>query len=498
VRDKKLAGALRHGERLARDAVASAAAAHAWLAPAEPGGVEAEPGTLERTWRASQAELATLAERGAARGAFDWTLPDLGPYAVDYSPSGRHLLLAGARGHLALADVVDAKLHAELFVRERVHDAVFLHNETFFAAAHGGSVFLYDKRGVELHAARAHAGATRLAFLKQHFLLASAGAGGVVRWQDVTTGEVVAERATRLGDTRALTVNPWNAVLVAGHGGGTVTMWTPNSAVPVVRMLAHAGPVVAAAVDPTGRHLVTAGADRQVRVFDVRTFKPLHAYYSRPPVAALAVSQRGLVAVASPTGVVVWRGGLHAKAADPYLRVDLPPGAASLRDVAFRPFEDVLAVGHGAGVRCALVPGAGEPNLDSFVADPYAPKRARQEGEVRALLDKLPADSIVLDPTSIGKVAREPKEVRDARAAEAAAANAAALAAARAKGEARAKMKGKNKPTRRQKKKQFVIVEERKAALRRRLGEADNRGGAGDDGVPADVPRALERLYRKH
>jgi hypothetical protein len=101
--------------------------------------------------------------------------------------------------------------------------------------------------GVELHAARAHAGATRLAFLKQHFLLASAGAGGVVRWQDVTTGEVVAERATRLGDTRALTVNPWNAVLVAGHGGGTVTMWTPNSAVPVVRMLAHAGPVVAAA-----------------------------------------------------------------------------------------------------------------------------------------------------------------------------------------------------------------------------------------------------------
>ena len=501
VRDKKLAGVLRHGERLARDAASSAAAAHAWLAPAAPGGLEPEPGTLERTWRVSQDELvSSLAERGAARGAFDWALPDLGPYSVDWSPSGRFLLLGGKRGHLALTDVISGTRHAELFVPDAVEDAIQLHSEAFFAAAHGGGVYIYDKRGVELHAAREHAGATRLAFLRNHFLLASAGKGGVIRWQDVTTGELVAQHASRLGDTRCLTLNPHNAVLVAGHAGGTITMWTPNSNVPVVRMLTHGGPVVAAAVDAGGRHLLTAGADHQVKVWDVRSLKPMHAYYSRSPVTGLAISQRGLVGVASPRGAVIWRGALATKADSPYMRVDLPPqppGTAGVRDIAFRPFEDVLALGHGGGVRCALVPGAGEPNLDSFVADPFAARRARQEGEVRALLDKLAADSIVLDPSSVGAVLKEPKAVRDERAAAALAANAAAAAAARAAGDKRSRMKGKNKPTRRQKKKQFVIIEERKAALRSKLA-GGARGKEADDEVPADVPRALQRLYKKH
>lgn len=42
-------------------------------------------------------------------------------------------------------------------------------------------------------------------------------------------------------------------------------MWTPNISTPVVRMLCHHGPVRSLAVDGTGRHMVTTGADRQVR-----------------------------------------------------------------------------------------------------------------------------------------------------------------------------------------------------------------------------------------
>lgn len=51
-----------------------------------------------------------------------------------------------------------------------------------------------------------------------------------------------------------------------------------------------------------------------------------------------------------------------------------------------------------------LVPGSGEPNFDSYVADPYQRARARQEQEVHQLMDKLQPDMIVLDPSTIGQV----------------------------------------------------------------------------------------------
>lgn len=47
----------------------------------------------------------------------------------------------------------------------------------------------------------------------------------------------------------------------------------------------------------TARVLAAAGVDCQVKVWDVRTFKPLHAYFANSPPTALDVSQRGLLAV---------------------------------------------------------------------------------------------------------------------------------------------------------------------------------------------------------
>lgn len=65
------------------------------------------------------------------------------------------------------------------------------------------------------------------------------------------------------------------------------------------------GPVRAIATDGAGRHMVTAGADGQVKVWDVRKLQPLHAYFSRAPADALTVSQRGLLAVGHGRSVQV-------------------------------------------------------------------------------------------------------------------------------------------------------------------------------------------------
>ena len=68
-------------------------------------------------------------------------------------------------------------------VGETVKDITFLHNEMYFAAAQKKYVYIYDKRGLEIHCCRDHVDCSRLEFLPMHFLLCSVGETGVVSYQ---------------------------------------------------------------------------------------------------------------------------------------------------------------------------------------------------------------------------------------------------------------------------------------------------------------------------
>lgn len=43
--------------------------------------------------------------------------------------------------------------------------------------------------------------------------------------------------------------------------------------------------------------MATSGLDGQMKIWDVRTYKQLQAYYTPTPASSLAISQRGLLAV---------------------------------------------------------------------------------------------------------------------------------------------------------------------------------------------------------
>jgi hypothetical protein len=65
-----------------------------------------------------------------------------------------------------------------LQVKETTRAVTFLHNELFFAAAQKKYVYIYDKRGLEVHCLREHIEPAALEFLPHHFLLASVGEPG--------------------------------------------------------------------------------------------------------------------------------------------------------------------------------------------------------------------------------------------------------------------------------------------------------------------------------
>lgn len=407
---------LKQAERRRREAAKKAALSELLLAD-EAGYLEGE-GDIERTERVKQSEIVAAVDIQSARKGFELKLSQMGPYHAAYSRNGRSLLLAGQKGHVAVMEWNRGLLQTEIQVKQAVRDAVFLHDESLFAVAQYKYVYIYDRDGVELHCLRSHINPFRLEFLPYHFLLASVGPAGTLVYQDVSTGQLVANQQTKLGPCHSMRQNPTNAILHLGHSEGTVTLWSPNVSQPLVKVLCHKGPLADLAVDSTGSTMVTSGLDGRVKFWDLRnTYANVHSMPSIRPATTVALSQRGLLALGFGPHVQVWPAEvLKGYVPRPYMRSFIPGETVS--NLAFCPYEDVLGCGHSDGFQSLLIPGAGEPNYDTFEANPFQTSKQRREHQVHQLLDKVQPSMIAidtrfigqLDPRSAAKIAEEKKQ----------------------------------------------------------------------------------------
>jgi len=88
-------------------------------------------------------------------------------------------------------DWQSSRLSCEIQVKESIRDVQFLHNETMYAVAQKKYTYIYDRTGMEIHCLKSHIDVNRLQFLPYHFLLASVGATGYLKYQDTSTGACV-------------------------------------------------------------------------------------------------------------------------------------------------------------------------------------------------------------------------------------------------------------------------------------------------------------------
>ena len=131
----------------------------------------------------------------------------------------------------------------------------------------------------------------------------------------------------------------------------------------------------------------------------MRTYEALYDYAVPLPVRALALSQTNLLALGIGARVQVWNGVFARKVEEPYMKIPIP--GHRLENMDFRPFEDQLLLGFDNGLQSCIVPGAGEPNIDTYELNPFETKKQRRERNVQKLLDKIQPEQIVLDPDSI-------------------------------------------------------------------------------------------------
>uniref|UniRef100_A0A8C1MMM2 WD repeat-containing protein 46 n=1 Tax=Cyprinus carpio TaxID=7962 RepID=A0A8C1MMM2_CYPCA len=376
------------------------AARYDLLLPEDAGFLEGDED--EDTNTISQADIADAVDITSGSKYFNLHLSQFGPYRLDYSRTGRNLLVGGKKGHVACIDWQTKDLKCEMNVMETVNDVKWLHTEAMFAVAQKRWLYIYDSKGVELHCVKKFNDVLRMQFLPYHFLLATASATGFLQYLDVSIGKEVAAICTKMGRLDVMAQNPHNAVIHLGHPNGTVSLWSPNQKESLVKMLCHRGAVRSLAVDKTGTYMVTSGLDRKLKVYDIRAFKPLHSCFLPAGASCLSLSQRGLLSAATGEIVQVYQNVLGSNpVSKPYMAHRL---RGQIWGLAYCPFEDVLGIGHGEGFTSMIVPGAGEPNFDALDTNPYRSHKQRQEWEVKALLEKVQPELIGLDPGQLSKV----------------------------------------------------------------------------------------------
>jgi U3 small nucleolar RNA-associated protein 7 len=274
-----------------------------------------------------------------------------------------------------------------------------------------------------------HMDVTHMEYLPYHYLLATVGNAGYLKYHDVSTGLLLTQIPSHLGSPTTMAQNTHSAIIHLGHANGTMTLWSPNLHTPHVKLLAHKGPVTGIAVDPSersaGRYVATCGMEGTVKLWDGRMWgKEVRHWNVRNSPTTLTYSQRGMLAIGGKSGVTVYRDLISSSdtsfsysaksksnsvslstsppAPQPYLNLPLP--ALSANDARFCPYDDILAIGHSRGISSLLVPGSGEPNFDSAEADVYESHTRRREREVRGVLEKIRPELITMDTDFLGRV----------------------------------------------------------------------------------------------
>lgn len=125
TKDKKLRANIKKLDERYKSATSAAKDAELLRPENGPGYMEAEEGTLERTWKVGQKVVKEAVDISTAQKGFSLSLEEMGPYGIDYTRDGRSLLLGGRKGHTAGFQWREGKLAHELQLGETVRDVKY-------------------------------------------------------------------------------------------------------------------------------------------------------------------------------------------------------------------------------------------------------------------------------------------------------------------------------------------------------------------------------------
>lgn len=365
----------------------------------------------EKTYKLTQEYIKRNVSRKVADMCFNLTLPN-GPFFCKYSKNSRFLNIFNRNGFFSSMDTVRNKVFFEENIKDKIYDAIYLHNEDFIALAQEKNVFIYNKQGVEIHAVGENNNVKKLEYLPYHFLLVSASSDGFLKYQDTTNGKIVSSIYIKDKNIIKLNQNSSTAIIYTGHSNGVVSLWSPNSKNYISKVLCHATSVLNLEIDRAGRYMYTTGIDQYTKVWDIRnTYKPVNNIKNKKTFNTTALSQKSMFAAANGDKIRVYKNLSMSNAKD-LLYLEHREMGSPISSLNFKNFEDILTVGHLNGISNLIIPGSGDPTYDTLENSPFLTKKQKQEKEVKMLLDKIPYTFIGKNILVLNENTKEKDELR--------------------------------------------------------------------------------------
>lgn len=169
------------------------------------------------------------------------------------------------------------------------------------------------------------------------------------------------EYQTKIREPCDMKQNPYNGIMCIGDRRGVVSMFSPNTSQPLVKMLCHKSSISSLAIQKDGYYMVTTGNDGLMKVWDLRTYKKVYDYWTPKQSKTIDISQRNLLAVSNGNLLMViqnlnkicnfqkvWKDWYLNKQKIPYMKQEIFENG-QINDLKFAPYEDFLGVGLDIG-----------------------------------------------------------------------------------------------------------------------------------------------------
>ena len=221
-----------------------------------------------------------------------------GVSGVAFHSNGTQAISGGADKSVKLWDLTTGKV-AKTFgpLPDAISSVTFNRDFTQVGATAGKTVKVWNLAdGKEVLTLTHPADVVSLSFSVDKTKIATAAADNLTRVWDVATQQEL-QAFSHTGAVKSVVFHPNNTNLVAGGADKTVTVYTIGAA----RVIPVGAPIRALAVMPNGSHVLTAGDDKKVKLWNVQTGAAEQRMLegSDKPLRAVAVSKNNVLVAAA-------------------------------------------------------------------------------------------------------------------------------------------------------------------------------------------------------